>query len=283
LKKPAESLEELRTGLRLVHGWRLAAERGASLPLIREFIRPAVRAVPSRMAHQLGVCGVSLVSSLGRPGLASQWIATDRGVEISLATAERDEHDVALEMLLCLGQALWERLLHSQRQAYWLLLVTEIRAGIAGEIDEQALRAKRALMANRVSAASGKRLERYGSASFAGTAAEYVHCLWHEVEVRSGPDYLPAPQLRRRLELLSRWFPPDRGYRLFAAIAPATSGGATSRTAEAAGTRTSRACHDSTRPETTFVSSVSAGVRKSVRRRAPGSRRQQRLPRRYWS
>jgi hypothetical protein len=41
--------------------------------------------------------------------------------------------------------------------------------------------------------------------------------LWHDVEVRSGPDYLPAPQLRRRLELLSLWFPFDRGYRLFAA------------------------------------------------------------------
>jgi len=40
------------------------------------------------------------------------------------------------------------------------------------------------------------------------------------VEVRSGPDYLPAPQLRRRLELLSLWFPPDRGYRLFSPSAP---------------------------------------------------------------
>jgi hypothetical protein len=210
LRNSADSLEELRTGLRLAHGWKLDAERAVPLPLIRESIRPAVRAVPSRMAHQLGLCGVSLVSSLGRPGLASQWTATDRGVEISLAAADRDEHDVALEMLLCLGQALWERLLHDQRKAYWLLLDTEIRADIAGEIDEQALRA------NRFSAASGRRLERYGSASFAGTAAEYVHCLWHEVEVRSGGDYLPAPQLRRRLELVSRWFPPDRGYRLFA-------------------------------------------------------------------
>jgi hypothetical protein len=202
-------------GLRLAHGWKLFAGCPASLPLIREFIRPAVRAVPSRMAHQLGVCGVSLVSGLGSPDMASQWAATDQGVEVSLATADQDEHDVALEMLLCLGQALWERLLASQRKAYWLLLDTEIRGAVAGEIDEEALREKRALMANRSSAASGRRLKRYGSASFAGTAAEYVHCLWHDVEVRSGPDYLPATQLRRRLEFLSRWFPPDRGYRLF--------------------------------------------------------------------
>ena len=146
---------------------------------------------------------------------ASQWTATDRGVEISLAIADRDGHDVALEMLLCLGQALWGQLSDYQRKSYWLLLDAEIRAGITGEIDEDALKEKRALMATRSSAASGRRLERYGSASFAGTAAEYVHCLWHDVEVRSGPDYLPASHLRHRLELLSRWFPPNRGYRLF--------------------------------------------------------------------
>jgi hypothetical protein len=187
---------------------------------IRDFIRPALRAVPSRMAYVLGSCRVSLVSSLGNPDLASQWTATDRGVEISLAAADRDEHDVAMEMLLCLGQVLWERLLPNQRKAYWLLLDAEIRAGIAGEIDEEALKEKRALMTSRFSAASGTRLKRYGGASFAGTAAEYVHCLWHDVEVRSGPDYLPARQLRQRLELLSRWFPPDRGYRLFGARDP---------------------------------------------------------------
>jgi hypothetical protein len=195
----------------------VAAQGEASVAPIRDFIRAALRAVPSRMAYALGSCRVSLVSSLGNPDLASQWTATDRGVEISLAAADRDEHDVAMEMLLCLGQVLWERLLPNQRKAYWLLLDAEIRAGITGEIDEEALKEKRALMASRFSAASGRLLERYGGSSFAGTAAEYVHCLWHDVEARSGPDYLPARQLRRRLELLSRCFPPDRGYRLFGA------------------------------------------------------------------
>jgi hypothetical protein len=71
--------------------------------------------------------------------------------------------------------------------------------------------------ASRSDANNVKRLTRYGRASFAGTVAEYVHCLWHEVTVRTGPDYLPVPPLRRRLELLARWFPPNRGYRLFPA------------------------------------------------------------------
>jgi hypothetical protein len=77
------------TGLRLAHGWKLDAGRVAPPPLIHEFIRPAVRAVPSRMAHQLGLCRVLLVSSLGGSDLASQWTATDRGAEVSLATTEK--------------------------------------------------------------------------------------------------------------------------------------------------------------------------------------------------
>jgi hypothetical protein len=150
--------------------------------------------------------------------VASQWTARDRELEISLAAAGREEHDITLELLLCLGQALWSKLSPSQRKTYWLLMLLineEISAGIPGEIDEDALKQKRLLLAGRTSAASRRRLERYGLASFAGTAAEYIHCLWHDVTIRSGLAFLPARQLRRRLELLSRWYPPPRGHQLF--------------------------------------------------------------------
>ena len=119
-----------------------------------------------------------------------------------------------MELLLCLGQALWSKLSYNQRKAYWLLVDEEINAGITGEIDEDALEQKTLLLSGRNSAA-GRRLECSGSASFARTAAEYVHCLWHDVTVRSGTDFLPARQLRRRLELLSRWYPPAPGHPLF--------------------------------------------------------------------
>jgi hypothetical protein len=120
-----------------------------------------------------------------------------------------------MELLLCLGQALWDKLTSEQLKAYWLLLNSEFQEGVTGEIDDDALREKRALLAGRISARSDRRLRRYGCASFAGTAAEYVHCLWHDVEVVSGREYVPAQTLGRRLELLAKWFPPDRGYRLY--------------------------------------------------------------------
>jgi hypothetical protein len=179
-----------------------------------EFIRPAVRAVPSSMARRLGSCRISLPAE-AKAGVASQWTLTDGGLEVSVASTGFEEHDVAMELLLCLGQALWERLSEVELRAYWALLYGEIGAGIEGEIDERALEEKRSLFKSRSHANSAWRLERYGLSSFAGTAAEYVHSLWHEVTVRTGPEYLPALPLRRRLELMARWFPPDRGHRLF--------------------------------------------------------------------
>jgi hypothetical protein len=209
---------------RLAHGWELIRGPGLSDALVREFIRPAVRAVPSSLARRLGCCRISLPMEVAA-GVASRWTMTDGGLEISVTTQGTEEHDIAMELLLCLGQALWEKLSGAELRAYWILLSEETGAGIEGEIDEQALDEKRSLLKSRSHAASLRRLARYGRASFAGSAAEYVHCLWHEVTVRTGPDYLPAARLRRRLELLARWFAPDRGYRLFPA---ASHGGSVS-------------------------------------------------------
>ena len=61
--------------LRLAHGWQLAVPRRTSAALMRDFVRPAVRAVPYRMARQLGFCRVRLVLDLGRANVASEWTA----------------------------------------------------------------------------------------------------------------------------------------------------------------------------------------------------------------
>jgi hypothetical protein len=192
----------------------LVPSPGFSEVLLREFIRPAVRALPGAMARRLGFCRISLLSGAD-PDVTSQWTETDLGFEVALATAGVENHDVAMELLVCLGQRLWERLSESEVRAYWALLDEEIREGITGEIDEQALAGKRSLLSALSQARSRAHLECYGCASFAGTAAEYVHCLWHEVTIQSGADYLPPGTLRRRLDLLARWFPPDRGHRLY--------------------------------------------------------------------
>ena len=211
----------MRTGRsRLAHGWELVRAEPVPESLVREFLRPAVRAVPSSIAHRLKRCRVTLVSALGDPATTSEWMETEGTLEISVATTDIEDHDVAVELLVCLGQALWEKLSAAEYEWYWRLLEVEIREGVSGDIDERAVAAKRSLLESRTNARSPWCVEQYGAASFAATAAEYVHALWHDVTVRTGPENLPVPQLRRRLELLARWFPPDRRYRLFPARQP---------------------------------------------------------------
>lgn len=167
------------------------------------------------MARRIGPCRFLLAAELADPDLTSQWTGTHDETEILIATAGREEHDTAMDLLTCLGQILWERLTSDQLGEYWQLLHTECEAGIRGEIDDEALAQKRMLLRDRFSANSKQRLQRYARTSFSETAAEYVHCLWHDVHVVIGSEHLPPHQLRHRLELFSRWFPPDRGHTLF--------------------------------------------------------------------
>jgi len=199
---------------RLAHGWQLSCDSGISETLVRLFIRPAIRAVPSSMASRLGPCRISLLAE-SEASVTSRWSTTTNGLAMCVTATGFEDHDIAIEVLVCLGQALWGRLSDAELCGYWMVLRDEIDSGVEGEIDEQALDEKRSLFASRPNAKSVQHLESYGCASFAGTAAEYVHSLWHDVSIRIGTDYLPAEALRRRLELIARWFPPDRGYRLF--------------------------------------------------------------------
>lgn len=195
-------------------GWELA--HGPEIPesLVAGFVRPALDAVPASMARRLGRCRIRLRGEI-KPGVASRWRLCKPGLVVSVATADVEDHDVAMEVLRCLAQALWEKLLPAELNQYGSLLEEEIASGVEAEIDEEALEAKRLLSKSRSHARGMERLADYVRASFAATAAEYVHCLWHDVTVRTGPEFLAPAPLRRRLELLARWFPPGRGYRLF--------------------------------------------------------------------
>ena len=200
----------------LAHGWRLECPRGELESLVREWVRPAVRAVPRAIASRLGPCRFLLRDRFSNPELSALWVLSEDRLAVELATEGFEPHDVAMECLLCLGEALWQRVRRLKRDRWLELLRVEIDAGVNGDIDEDARSAKRRLLLSPASARNPLRLKRYASISFAGTAAEYVHCLWHDVSARAEAGHLPTEWLRRRLELFARWFPPDRGYRLFA-------------------------------------------------------------------
>jgi hypothetical protein len=200
--------------LGLAHKWRLIAGPHLSADIVREFIRPAIRAVPRSMARRLPLCVFLLVPSLENEDIESRWTEMEDRLEMTVSTEGVDPHDVALELLVCLCQALWDRATSAERTGWMQLLGAELDAGITGEIDEDGLRAKGELLSSRVAARSMRRLQRYAGVSFASTAAEYIHCMWHDVTVRTGLEHLPAEWLRGRLEFMARFFPPDRGRRV---------------------------------------------------------------------
>src|SRR5260370_17145770 len=158
-----------------------------------ETIREALANVPAALARRLGAVQFDLRAS--EEEVASRWRWGKSGVELEVNPNETSPHDCALELLTCLGQALWNSASLEERRAWLKLLREEIEAEVEGEIDERALREKRAMLTSRVLAASPRRMERDAEASFAGTMAEYVHTRCHEVTVQPRLDYPPLPSL----------------------------------------------------------------------------------------
>jgi len=171
-----------------------------------EMIRSALACLPESMAQRLGEISYTLFES-EEEDVASRWRAESGAIHVELNISDVSPHDCALELLTCLGQALWESAGNAERRSWLHLLQQEMEAGVEGEIDEAAIDEKRQVLSSPVLAASPRRLEQYALASFAGTAAEYVHAFWHDVEIREGPDYLAAEVVRQRFDWMRDRFP----------------------------------------------------------------------------
>ena len=192
-------------------------------------VREPVQAVPVAMAQRLGkvrVLAVAYIACLDSGDVVSRqkpkgeahtaaWVETAERINLLLACRELDAHDTGFELLGSVAELLRPRLTHSELTAYSHTLEEEIRQGVRGEIDEDSLSAKQAYLASRSRRRFRAQFERYRDISFVSTAAEYVHGLWHDVQIRIGPDHLPVAHLRRRMDLMAELFPPNPGYHVF--------------------------------------------------------------------
>ena len=145
----------------------------------------------------------------------SAWVEADDLTYLVLACKELNAHDTGFEFLASIAELLRPRLDGWELERYDRLLEEEIHLGIRGEIDDEVVEAKHSLLASRVKRRQRAQFEVYRDLSLVGTVAEYIHGLWHDVQIRTGPEHLPFPQLRRRMELMSELFPPNPGYRVF--------------------------------------------------------------------
>lgn len=215
---------------RLAHEWELHSAVALTPAEERTMVREPARAVPAAIAQRLGKLRVLVVPFVGcsEPGdlvcfskpegetHSAVWVETEERIHLVLPCRELDAHDTGFEFLASVAEQLRPRLNRDELERYTALLEEELRRGVAGEIDEDALAGKQPLLASRLRRLRRAEFERYRDVSFASTTAEYMHGLWHDVQIRVGPEHLPLAALRRRMTLLAEMFPPNPGYKVFA-------------------------------------------------------------------
>ena len=214
----------------LSHDWEMHSAAPLTPAEERTMVREPAQAVPATVAKRLGSLRVLVVPyvSCSETGdrvcfskpkgetHSSVWSETDGRINLVLPCHELDAHDTGFEFLASIAELLHPRLASQELDRYTALLEEELRSGIIGEMDEEAVRAKQLLLKGRASQRRGRApFEQYRSVSFISTMAEYMHGLWHDVQIRIGAEHLPLPQLRRRMELLAEMFPPNPGYQVF--------------------------------------------------------------------
>ena len=215
----------------LEHGWEFHSALSLTPAEERTMVREPAAAVPAAIAERLGkmrVLAVPYVAGSESGDLVrfskpagethtAVWVESEGRIHLVLACRELSPHDTGFEFLASLGELRRPRLTPEELERFTQLLEAELRAGVTGEIDEDALAAKQALTSGGPHRLRNRqRLERYRDASWASTVAEYMHGLWHDVQIRVGPEHLPLPPLRRRMKLLAEMFPPNPGYQVFA-------------------------------------------------------------------
>jgi hypothetical protein len=215
---------------RLAHGWEMHSAVSLSPAEERMIVRDPAQAVPDTIAQRLGKLRVLVVPYVACSEAgdlvtfrkpegethSAVWVETEKLISLVLPCRELDAHDTGFEFLASVAELLRTRLSPEELERFTQLLEEELRTEVSGEIDEDAVAAKEPLVSSRHRRPGHDRFERYRDISFVSTMAEYMHGLWHDVQVRVGPEHLPIAPLRRRMKLLAELFPPNPGYSVFA-------------------------------------------------------------------
>jgi hypothetical protein len=213
----------------LAHDWEFHSGVTLTPAEERTIVREPVQAIPAAIARRLGKVRILAVAYIAcfdsgdvvtrqKPTEAAHtaaWVEAPERINLLLACRELDAHDTGFELLGSAAELLRPRLSLSEMAAFSEMLEEEIRHGVKGEIDEDALAAKNAYLPTRGGRRGRAQFEHYRDVAFVSTTAEYIHGLWHDVQIRIGPEHLPVAQLRRRMNLMAELFPPNEGYRVF--------------------------------------------------------------------
>ena len=215
---------------RLPHGWEMHAAVTLTPAEERTMVREPSDAIPETIAQRLGRMRILLVPFVACFPAGDQvaftppegekhsavWVESQNRIDLVLACRDFGAHDTGFELLASVAELLQSRLTASELERYTVLLEEELEEGGSGEIDQDAFEAKQPLRARGRWSRAGAPFRKYRDTSFVSTCAEYMHGLWHDVQIRVGTEHLTVAALRKRMILMAEMFPPNAGYRLFA-------------------------------------------------------------------
>ncbi len=192
-------------------------------------VREPVQAVPSRLVERLGKVRILVVPYLACREAGDEvafekpqgekhstvWLEREGQIDLLLSCRDLDAHDTGFELLATLAELTRSRLTLDELGRFTRLLEQELEQNIQGEIDDEALEAKQSLLERRRASRPTNLFESYRDVAFTSTLAEYLHGLWHDVQIRVGPNHLPVAALRQRMTLMAELFPPNPGCQVF--------------------------------------------------------------------
>ena len=214
----------------LSHGWEMHSAVTLTPAEERTVVREPADAVPESIAQRLGKLRILLVPFVGcyQTGdvvafsdpegekHSAVWLESPGRIDLVLACRDFDAHDTGFELLASIAELFRPRLTPSEMERYTNLLHEELSGGVKGEIDQDAYEAKQAFRGRNRWPRAAATFTKYRDVSFSSTCAEYMHGLWHDVQIRTGAEDLAVAALRKRMILMAEMFPPNPGYRLFA-------------------------------------------------------------------
>ena len=215
---------------RLAHDWEMNSAVALSPSEERTMVREPARAIPQAIARRVGKLRILLVpfvacspsgdlvvfSNPEGEKHSAVWLENRNSIDVVLACRDLDPHDTGWEFLASVAELLRARLAPEEVARYTSLLQEELGQEFEGEIDEESYEAKQPLRRRIRRTRTGPQFLKYRDVSFTSTCAEYIHGLWHDVQIRLGPEHLPVAVLRQRMMLMAEMFPPNPGYELFA-------------------------------------------------------------------
>jgi len=135
---------------------------------------------------------------------------------IVLAVQDLSGNEIHYNLYGALASLAWEVSTADIRNAWAKSLKDELRREVHGEIDDLSWQKKNDLLAKQTPPIRDSKLFRdYARVSFVDTLTLFLHGICCDIDVEPSPRQAPSSEIRRRLELLRKFYPLGEGFFLF--------------------------------------------------------------------